>query len=675
MTQTATGKRNLSVLLVILIAAFSAVCGSKPRPAETPPVGIDTLTRPDLLAVLDPSATVGMVSSYDRTGGNDDGFSGAYSFIRKEEGGLVLAELAGPGVITRFHTPTPTDDIVEFFFDGEAVPRIRMKVNEIFDGTHVPFLAPLVWRGAGGSVSYAPLAFRKSCKILVKAERFQFIQINHVCYPEGTAIETYSAATSEAFLKRLEEAGGIFALTGSNLANRLLPPGTESKVEHVRATLSPGRPATLFKTSRSGRILGLRIGPASLFAGPDRDILLRIYWDGDTVPAVEAPVGDLFGYSFGRPAMRSLFAGTEGDMNYLYLPMPFDRSARIELLSERADGSEVEIRAEIFHAPIGRASNEGRLYAFWRRENPAKEGQPYPYLKATGQGKVVGVILQAQGPEPGQTPFFEGDDRAVIDGALAIPGTGSEDSFNGGWYDVPGRWYGRVSFPLSGCLDYLKPQARTGGYRWFVADAFHFQKSIDYTIEHGPEKNLIPTDYASVVFFYSLAPPAGRAPLLPMNARKTADPPRVVFIPGWNVPLRSSSLENATISKTVLTLGQDRVRVFSFRAHDEDIFGPHHLAFGLDVPSAGRYRIGITAVTGPDQGIIQLSRFDRPWGQPADLYAPKRGKSPLIVLGELDLEAGENAVVLRLVGKNKSSSAAGTDLAEIVLEKIRSEGA
>jgi hypothetical protein len=62
-------------------------------------VGMDTLHRLDHLPTLRNSVRVGSVSSYDRTGGNDDGFSGTHSFIRKEDGGLVIAELTGPGII------------------------------------------------------------------------------------------------------------------------------------------------------------------------------------------------------------------------------------------------------------------------------------------------------------------------------------------------------------------------------------------------------------------------------------------------------------------------------------------------------------------------------------------------------------------------------------------------
>ena len=71
------------------------------------------------------------LSSYDRTGGNDDGFSGKYSSIRKEAEGLVIADLRGPGVINRIWTPTPTTDTIKFFFDGETSPRIS-----------IPFIIP-----------------------------------------------------------------------------------------------------------------------------------------------------------------------------------------------------------------------------------------------------------------------------------------------------------------------------------------------------------------------------------------------------------------------------------------------------------------------------------------------------------------------------------------------------
>ncbi|MGZ4887474.1 MAG: glycoside hydrolase family 172 protein, partial [Candidatus Aminicenantales bacterium] len=454
----------------------------------------------------------------------------------------------------------------------------------------------------------------------------------------------------------------------------LVEEGMKVERKAVRTSLPPGGSVTLFESSRRGRLVGLKLGPAAAFAGKDRDILIKITWDAAAEPAVMCPVGDLFGYSFGDPAMRSLLVGTAEGMNYIYIPMPFERSARVELVSERTWGSAVPVQAEIAYAGPGKASDEGRFYARWRRENPTAVGTPFTYLRTTGRGHVLGMILQAQGLVSGQTPFFEGDDRAVIDGQLAIPGTGSEDSFNGGWYDVPGRWEGRRSYPLSGCLDYQKPLGRTGGYRWLIADSYAYAKSIDFTIEHAPEGNLLQTDYTGVTFFYSLdPPPQGEAPLPGVDARRFSDPERIVYVPGWTVPIHSFSLQNAVFEKKAEKIGDGWARFLSMRTKGEDVFGPHHISFICGVPAAGRYKVGIKAVTGPDQGIVQVYRNDLPAGEAVNLYAAARAVSAVLPLGVFEMAAGDNLLFLELVGKDARSKGTGIgmDLVEIIFERVK----
>lgn len=658
------------IFFCAILVWFGVTSCGKAQPYDPDPLfGGEELFRLDLLPVMRQAVEVGMVSSHDRTGGNDDGFSGTYSFIRKEDQGLVIADLEGPGVITRIHTPTATEDIIEFYFDGESSPRISQKMSELFEGTHSPFLSPLVGSGVGGNYAYVPLNYRQSCKVLVRADRVRFYQINYARYPEGTDIRTYESPPAMAFLSKLKKAGEIIGKAGTDISSVLVPKGTRLDVRTSEQKLAPGHTLTLFKTSDPGRIVGFRLGPASSFAGNDRDILLKIYWDGAEEPAVAGPVGDLFGYSFGDPAVRSLFLGTVDDTNYMFLPMPFERSARIDLVSERNSGPPIDVMSEIIHAPLGKSENEGRLYALWRRENPTEAGTPFTFLRTEGRGHVIGVFLQAQGMEPGQTRFFEGDDQAVIDGNLTVPGTGSEDSFNGGWYDVPGRWESRTSFPLSGCLDYKKPLGRTGGYRWMIADALAYKESIDFTIEHSPEGNADPTDYTSVTFFYSLDPPASDSPLPPASARRVTAPDRIVFVPGWNVPVRTSSLQNAVWTKISTEIEGQRVRYLSMKTSGNDIFGPHHMAFITDVPETGSYKIWIRAVLGPDQGKIQMYQRDRPVGETADLFAPTRSVSSLIPLGIQDMSAGDNLVYLHIVGKDTHSTGMNLDLVEIVLQK------
>src|SRR5688572_14359830 len=114
------------------------------------------------------------LSSYDRTGGNDDGFSGKYSSIRKEAEGLVIADLKGPGVINRIWTPTPEADTVKFYFDGEKTPRISIPFINLFTGKTFPFVAPLCGNQLGGFYSYLPIPYQKSLKIIYTGKNLRF---------------------------------------------------------------------------------------------------------------------------------------------------------------------------------------------------------------------------------------------------------------------------------------------------------------------------------------------------------------------------------------------------------------------------------------------------------------------------------------------------------------------
>ena len=127
-------RNHLSLLIVLLIVVLlsQSICSV----AKDFHPGIQELYRLDRLPAFKESIKVASVSSYDRTGGNNDGFGGQYSFVRKEQGGLVLADLKGPGVIYRIWTPTPTDDMMEFYFDGESEPSIKVRFRELFLGGH-----------------------------------------------------------------------------------------------------------------------------------------------------------------------------------------------------------------------------------------------------------------------------------------------------------------------------------------------------------------------------------------------------------------------------------------------------------------------------------------------------------------------------------------------------------
>jgi len=656
------------ILSILLFPLAALPCPALAQSAISP--GIEQLHRLDLLPRLKSYVSVGSISSYDRSGGNDDGFSGKYSFVDRDGDGLVIADLKGPGVIYRIWTPTPTDDPIEFRFDGEAKPRIQAPFRELFTGTQPPFVSPLVGCGAGGFYCYTPLPFRQSCKITIRAERVQFYQVNYAIYPDDASITTWSAPPTEQYLDHQRKACELFSSAGADISAAVVPQGSQCTTHASNVSLAPGQSATMFETDTPGRIAGLRISPAAALAGKDRDLLLRIHWDGDEQPAVLCPAGDFFGYAWGRPAMTSLLVGTAGDTNYCYFPMPFDRSAKIELVSQRVGGPPVELRAEVVLAPVSRAADEGKFYALWRRENPTTAGQPFTFLETEGRGHIVGCVLQAQGMTSGATPFFEGDDQTTIDGRLAIHGTGSEDFFNGGWYDVPGRWESRLSFPLSGCLGYQKHLGRTGGYRLMLGDAYAFRESILQTIEHAPTGNSLPTDYCGMMYFYLDGKPSTPPSVPDVAQRRVVDFDRIVFTPSWSVPIHAFTFRDATISKHDEEIAGQRVAFFRLTGKGNDWVGPPFVSLVCEIPAAGRYKVSIEAVKGPDQARVQLFRNENPVGQAADLYSAQRERSPLIELGTLDFAEGPTNLMFKLVGKHEQATGLTFDLVTIQLDRV-----
>ncbi len=629
---------------------------------------MEKLSRLDLLPTFKKSVKIGSFSSYDRTGGNDDGFNGTHSFIRKEANGLVIAEMKGPGVVTRIWTPTPSDDLIEFYFDGETIPRINEKFFDLFSGKKFPFLAPVSGVGAGGFYTYVPLAYKESLKIMVRAERFNFYQINYTTYPKNSQIESYTAQASQKFKDDLEKARRFINSAGTDVSSSAAFDASKIQIKNFSGSLAAGKSLTIFESKKAGRIVGLKISPANALAGKERDVTLKIYYDGETAPSIAVPVGDFFGYAWGQPAVKSLLVGTSDDTNYFYLPMPFDKSVRVELASEKTNDA-IDINAEVKFTDEGRRASEGKLYAVWRRENLTTEGKPFTFLETNGRGHLVGAILQAQGTQPGAIPeFFEGDDETTIDGELVIRGTGSEDFFNGGWYDVPGRWEDRVSLPLSGSLDFKRYLARTGGYRFFITDAYPFEKSIRQTIEHGPTGNKFPTDYASVTYFYSENRPTANLELPKLTDRKVFDPKTVVFTPGWTTPVHAFSWNNSTLAKDDNKIGGEDLRHLQLRATGREVFGPHYISFVCEMPQAGKYKVSVQAIAGPTQGKVQLFKNEVTVGDAADLYSAERKKTLEISMGELDLSEGANRVMFKVVGKNEQSSGLGFDIYRIIFE-------
>ena len=160
------------------------------------------------LPVYSENSISGQVSSYDTTGGNDDGFSGKYSFIRRNaDSTLVIFDVHGAGVINRIWTPTPSDDTLDFYIDSNNKPAFSLKYLDLFSGKQYPFVAPLCGNQLGGYYCYLPILFSKSCRIIFRGKKTQFHQIQYRLFKHQDAVKPFSLNLNEnekQALKKIE---------------------------------------------------------------------------------------------------------------------------------------------------------------------------------------------------------------------------------------------------------------------------------------------------------------------------------------------------------------------------------------------------------------------------------------------------------------------------------------
>ena len=197
-------------------------------------------------------------SSYDRTGGNDDGFSGNYSYIRKEKGNLVLAEFEGAGVVNRIWTPTPTEDTLAFYFDGEKEPRLKIKFMDLFSGKVYPFLKPVVGNEIGGYYCYIPIPFKKSLRIEFEGEKIMFHQIQYRKLP-GLKVESWTGSFSETDKQLLSEVNSLWSNISPNISQYSFGKSSRLQTEEKTFTILPGEEVTFFNETKGGRISGFEM--------------------------------------------------------------------------------------------------------------------------------------------------------------------------------------------------------------------------------------------------------------------------------------------------------------------------------------------------------------------------------------------------------------------------------
>lgn len=469
------------------------------------------------VARLRPGVAATGFSSYDRTGGNNDGFNGTFSKLREEDGNSVLAEMTGPGCIQRLwftHSVGDKDGLLELkgehirvYLDGNETPALDVPIERLFDGSLARFPQPLAGQGIGGFYCYVPIAYKASCKVVVDGLGVRFYQINYVTFPSAKGVKSFTMDLGKSEREALAEAAARWSQPAAFLKD------ATSLERHEVSVIGPGRydlELGAIERNRASKPARKRLTSVQGlgFAGfDDEEILntrIEIRYDGQDKPAMDLPLRMLLGTVHGPEPFQSLYFGEADGVRYFALPMPYRDTCSIRLKAlKNLTGTLLVRREEIREDADGFAY----LHTQYHENLPTnQEGVLHPLLRTEGRGHYAGTYLATDADD--RLPFWlEGDDQWRIDGELRIHGTGSEDYFNCGWYALPGRLEKAGAFPSHGFPVYRKSGNThfATAFRWHAADPVPFEGKIDVGIEHG-EVNKYVANYRSAAFYYLSTP-------------------------------------------------------------------------------------------------------------------------------------------------------------------------
>ena len=488
--------------------------------ADTGPVGWDTYRHPERLATLPDGSRTAQFSSFDRTGGNGDGFDGTYSCLRTTSAGCVIAERSGAGEIDSIWFTRDNGDVsktgdITVTLDGTDV--LHAPLQDVVDGkVGAPFVPPLVAnasQSSGGVTIDVPMPFAHSMRITTDANPL-FYHVTYRQFPDGARVDRFDPGDPATdVLDTLRAAG--------TADPKPAQPGAR-RTEHA-VSVAAGSTATLATERGPGALTVLslhlpQLGPPG--DDPDRvtatDRVLagaRLRIDFDGTRTVDAPLGEFFGTGLGLYPVRSLYFGVDPDARTLtcWWLMPYRQGATIRLYngSDTAiDGGTLSVTAapaEHWAGDLVPGGPDGYFHATARRAETV-DGADHTFLDATGRGRLLGVSQTMIGAisSGNLRDYLEGDERLYVDGSAspAMHGTGTEDFYGSGWYFN----HGTYTDPLNGNTGHEAGTADcrydcTSAYRLLPGGGPAFGSAIRFGIEHGPGDH-DPATYGSTAYWY-----------------------------------------------------------------------------------------------------------------------------------------------------------------------------
>ncbi len=268
--------------------------------------------------------------------------------------------------------------------------------------------------------------------------------------------------------------------------------------------IQPGAVFTLADLAGSGLLTHLWMTVNAKF---NRALILRMYWDGETEPSVEVPLGDFFCSGYRAVCLNNSANVTVAPANGLnaYFQMPFRRRAVVTV--ENCAPCEVMLFYQIDYRLQDIEPDAAYFHASFRRANPTAYKKPFVLVDGiAGRGHYIGTYLAWR--TNNRRWWGEGEIKFYLDGDEypTICGTGTEDYFGGAWnFEYPKGRHCDYSSPYLGFYQANRRRpltklgffwhkniggrriyqkgGRFGLYRWHNLDPVLFERDLRVEIQ------------------------------------------------------------------------------------------------------------------------------------------------------------------------------------------------
>jgi len=541
--------RRLYALPFSICFCAVLLCSALARAADAPrplPVGLDAYRAWDRWDEQKIGMRAYMRSTYDRTGGNEGADASHFLYQLSDDFNVTL-DLEGAGILlfSRYNHwhGSPWHYVVDgkdyIVQESSTADPLHPKPDSTFLPL-APFPSPLneTWAATkGADLIWSPIPFERSFQMAYTRTHYGTGYYIYDQFVPGTPLSHPIQSWNENVVPD-QDVLDLIAKAGSDIA-----PATAKEVKgKVDVPASGAVSAVTLKGKETIRALTLSIARDQALAF--KDVRLRVTWDGRQQPSIDVPIALFYGAgSLYNPDNQEYLVKAfpvsirfANDRVYLacYFPMPFFKSARIELVGagQAIPGVDWSVRT----LPIQQAPNQLAYFHATYRDMP----HPTP-----GEDMVLLDTREAEGAKEWSGSFagtsfifsheghlrtLEGDPRFFFDDSLTpqAQGTGTEEWGGGGDYWGRGlhmslAFAGHPVGARAACSGLVPGETGCNSsqetvsaneqdkiesaYRFLLADLMPFGKNAVIHLEHGGT-NESTEHYETIAYWYGLPSPS-----------------------------------------------------------------------------------------------------------------------------------------------------------------------